>query len=62
MKTVMKLAMASLLAVAVAGSASADVPSQKDCPGFAGWSDWVVYFLLPNSLLPGAWVRETCSA
>jgi hypothetical protein len=61
MKTVMKLAMASLLAVTVAGAAFADVPNQKDCPGFVGWSDWVVYFLLPNSLLPGDWVRETCS-
>lgn len=57
-KTVLKLAMVSLLAAAVPGAAFADAPDQKDCPGFAGWSNWVVYFLLPRSILPGDWIRD----
>jgi hypothetical protein len=57
-KTVMKWALASLLTVSMAGSAVADRPTDKYCPGAAAWADWVVYFLLPQSIRPADWLDQ----
>lgn len=61
-KTLTAFAVAGLLIVGAAGSSTANVPSEKGCPGYTQGNNlywpffWVRGILLGSGIIPGDWI------